>query len=271
MLLNAFSGVTKYPNLDLGWFYGTKESSYVHQTAEIVLQIAKKLKVPNQNIIFFSSSGGGSVALQIANIIKPSTAIAVNPQIYFEKWQSAAEFTSITGIDLHDEDKYGRNSLAKNILNNRESKFIIMANISSKQDFIGQILPFCKEGKINPKYGITQKENLLLWCHATDVSYKPHNSFETRAILQIIISLALNFSLAESSPSLFHIITEFWNEFHTCKNSYINKINEENEKHAKQCLELENEIAALKKKKKFYVQKINMLKSKIATLDATSE
>ena len=49
----------KFPNLKIGWFYGTKESSYIIKSIDIIRIICKKINVDEENIIFLGSSGGG--------------------------------------------------------------------------------------------------------------------------------------------------------------------------------------------------------------------
>ena len=67
-------------DLVLGWGYGTNERWYLQDIAKLVEIFLKKMKVSNENTLFFGSSGGGFTSILLATIFR-SRATAINPQL----------------------------------------------------------------------------------------------------------------------------------------------------------------------------------------------
>lgn len=49
----------KYKHLKIGWYYGDKTRSYLSDSLMIIRKICNKKNIDLNNVIFFSSSGGG--------------------------------------------------------------------------------------------------------------------------------------------------------------------------------------------------------------------
>lgn len=177
----------KYNDLNLGWYYGTEETSYLDLTLNIVKSIVKK--TGNPKVIFYGSSGGGYAALHLASMLPHSFAISINPQIALDQWGSASDFSRITDIDLLANDKHHRNSTAKKIIESN-SKFLIIQNILSIDDCALHLFPLCKSLDFFPDFGLSQKNNLLTWLYSTPAG---HNSTDNKNILFFILELALDF------------------------------------------------------------------------------
>lgn len=69
-----------------GWFQGSVADFGIDSVAEIVLWLASKCNVKNENIIFYGSSLGGYASLMLAAKIKGSTAISEIPQTKLEDY-----------------------------------------------------------------------------------------------------------------------------------------------------------------------------------------
>lgn len=67
-------------DLVLGWGYGTNDRWYLKDIAHLVGIFLKKMKVSNENTLFFGSSGGGFTSILLASMFR-SRATAINPQL----------------------------------------------------------------------------------------------------------------------------------------------------------------------------------------------
>ena len=153
------------------WYYGTKDVSYLELLVDIVKKLCKQLDIEAEQVVFVGSSAGGTSALYCANIFDDSAAIVSNPQFELKDLQpkNTASFLDI-GIDLFEKDKLNRNHM---MLTNTKSKFVIMMNFKSKEDYEKQYLPFFERQNLTPKYGITQLNNIITWIHGTNY-WDPH-------------------------------------------------------------------------------------------------
>ena len=114
----AFLGIddpmyTKFPDLLLGWYYGTKDICYIDHTIKIISALCNSKQIAINNCIFFSSSGGGYASILAAISVPNTLSISINPQLYINTHEYAKSFFHITNIDLDTEDKLLRNNLAK--------------------------------------------------------------------------------------------------------------------------------------------------------------
>ena len=79
------------------WGVGTEEEYYLENIKNIILKIASKLNVYNENILFYGSSMGGFMSLMLATMVKQSTALADIPQfnlIHMKyHWEDFKEFS----------------------------------------------------------------------------------------------------------------------------------------------------------------------------------
>lgn len=73
-------------DISIGWGVGTENCWYLEKIGEIIQIIANKINVPVNDLLFFSSSGGGFMSIVLATLIKGSFAIANNPQIFIENF-----------------------------------------------------------------------------------------------------------------------------------------------------------------------------------------
>ena len=149
------------------WYYGTKDSCYLHKVLEIVKKAARDLNICPEDIYFLGSSGGGYAALYLANLLDGSNAIAMSPQTVLKNWgESSLEYFRTKGIDITNRnDCFNRNYLK---LTNKKSVFFIVVNVNSYKDYDRQFIPFCKINNIIPQYGIYQQNNVITWSHASD-------------------------------------------------------------------------------------------------------
>lgn len=210
-----------YDNLQIGFYYGSKQRSYIIDSLKIIKKVCDRCKVRYENIIFFSSSGGGYASLYASTLIENSLSISINPQLYIQNYGYANTFTQITNMQLDQEDALLRNDLVRQIKKSKKSKHIIICNIQDHHHFMEHIVPFCEKLSIPLKYGISIKDNILLWLYDADGTPSAHTSFETKTIFSIIDYIAKCFQAdIENIDSIYNIVTIancFWYELYSLK------------------------------------------------------
>lgn len=204
-----------HPNLDLGWYYGTKDESYCDYIVDIINNFA--LQNNYNNIVFFASSSGGFAALYCACKIKKSTAIVINPQIRLKLYIGAKKFQTITGLDLTIRDKFERNHLPELIRDAKDTKFIIIENSASDVDAV-QINDLCEVLNTNYHYGLNLlTPNILSWVYGGDTD-QPHNAQEYYPMIYSITFLEKHFDTATKYSDIFLVLSELWNDHYNLLN-----------------------------------------------------
>lgn len=204
------------------WYYGTNDISYLQNMVPIIKRIMELLKVSPEDTVLFGSSGGGTAAIYLANILDGTTAFALNPQYELCSWkpQITKYFNDILGIDLTKKDIYGRNYID---ITNKKSKFFLVENIASPVDY-NQCTNFFQKKHIPMQYGISQYDNIITWIHHTD-GISAHSSNPEKYgfyILDFLNEELKTGSDINSIKNLSLILNELLNE----KYSYIKKIDE---------------------------------------------
>ena len=195
--------------LNLGWYYGTTDVNYRELTAQLIKKIASVLGY--KKIYIYASSGGGAAALNVGGLIEDCTVIAINPQIFPNLYHYAPAFKKYTGIDLSCADKWHRNDGAYYILNSHKTKFLLVQNISSPDDFI-QVKALEKVMNQKFNYGLNRYGNIGIWLY--DIASKvPHNAQEDQILYYAINRLAKTLTTGEDWQELntfYMIISEMW-------------------------------------------------------------
>lgn len=219
---NTFNGTTinisdpsyiENEKLYLGWYYGTSNINYRQLVAEIVLKFAHQLKIKNDDIYFYGSSGGGAAAIHCAGLIEGSTAMVINPQIFLNLYHYAKTFKSITGIDLSMADKWHREDLSYYLLNSPKSNFLIVSNIDSPDDAL-QIQNLSKRMGMEFSYGINRIDNVGVWLYDVYTQNTPlHNAQEDQTLYFAIDYLAKTLKNKKDwaeIEEIYFVISELW-------------------------------------------------------------
>ena len=80
-----------FPECTLGWYYGTKEEDYRQYCARCIGKIAELLNIENKDIVLYGSSGGGTAAIGVSRYLTGCSVVAINPQIFLEKYPYTEE------------------------------------------------------------------------------------------------------------------------------------------------------------------------------------
>lgn len=156
----------KFPNLELGWYYGTKDYCLLQATSTIIKKIQKQLQISDKDTLFIGSSGGGYASLEISKYFKNTTHLAINPQLRIGRHSDSRKFSDITGIDLNNNDSYGRNTTDDFIATNKDCEYIIIQNARDERHCIEQLFPFLQKMEITAlNIGINRYNNITLWIY----------------------------------------------------------------------------------------------------------
>lgn len=137
------------PDLLLGWGVGKNDKWYLQNIAEIIIRLAKKNHIDSKNILFFGSSGGGFTALMLATIIKKSSVLVNNPQMFLFNYLKAPFNKMIDScFDNSDLDKILKKykyrfdvvELFKREKYMPQISYVV--NINSENDILNQLIPF---------------------------------------------------------------------------------------------------------------------------------
>ena len=204
-----------YPDLKLGWYYGSSEQDLRVLIAELIIRIAGILNIKRSNIIFLGSSGGGAATMECAGRVGGGAkAVAINPQIVLREYGYGRTFTSITNLDLSKEDIWHRNDARHWLENKLHSYCILIFNARSDSD-MKQIGNICEKLQISVKYGLNVFEQGMIWIY--DAECEPfvsaHSAQEFYCIIFVIEFLLDQMNvknLQENFESVFRLINEFW-------------------------------------------------------------
>lgn len=213
----------KFSELTLGWYYGTEEENGCREGLyKVIHDVAGLLGVKNEDMCFYASSGGGTVAIHMASLFEGSVAIALNPQIALSKWSYAQNFSDITGVDLDACDPWNRNEPAMHIKTAKRSTFVICVNEESEKDR-EQLTSFCEKYKCEPVKGINKYGNLVIWKYAAKTQFS-HNAFETQEMLWPILFLgqiAKKRSNISKYQELYLLIGDLWRDLWKWRASHV--------------------------------------------------
>ena len=83
--------------LTLGWYLGNRQENVIPGVVAIAQRCAELLSLPEENIIFSGSAGGGFAALQAAAMAKDGRAIAINAQTNLSKYNVNSYIEKVSG------------------------------------------------------------------------------------------------------------------------------------------------------------------------------
>ena len=207
----------KYENLNLGWYYGNQNESYIEYLSEIIKKIQSLFQIQDNNLFFFGSSGGGYVALQLSMYFKNTIHIAINPQISISKYYYASKFTQKTGINLQIKDFFRRNETDQIIIERIKqnlNKFIIVQNVKDEHDCSIHLFPLLNKLDIGfLHFGINSFNSLYVWLYSC---LGGHNAQGDQYIFSYILYLANKISrngeVTHLDDFIFKSISIFWKQ-----------------------------------------------------------
>lgn len=201
-----------YKDLNLGWYFGNDKVDIRRVIVDMILQITAYYNIPNKDIILYSSSGGGAACFEIASLIGGGcTCITINPQIYIYDYYYAPFFERITNLKVGGKDEFERNNTEYWIKRKTDVKYIFIENLASRCDR-EDIYKLAKNFRIDLKYGLTKKDNIIVWTYEAETD-TPHGAQEEYCTYFQIFFLRKLFDddeLIERYRNLYCLFSEQW-------------------------------------------------------------
>lgn len=134
-------------SLRLGWGVGKNDQWYLLIIAEIIGILARKNDIKSENILFFGSSGGGFTSIILATLIKNSSAMVNNPQLFCKPWKEFFDniidvcFDNLDKKTVFEQYKYRFNVLEMFKREKYVPPITYLVNVNSRLD-MEQLIPF---------------------------------------------------------------------------------------------------------------------------------
>lgn len=138
----------EFPTLSLGWGIGKNEDWYLLGIKDIISILANNNHINPEDILFFGSSGGGFTSVVLSTLIKKSTAIINNPQIFCN--EALGLFNNVLNVCFENLDKetvlkqygYRVNAIELFKLEKYVPPMTYIVNVKSEFDLEKQLIPF---------------------------------------------------------------------------------------------------------------------------------
>lgn len=204
-------------NLKLGWYYGTKNESYIEYISVIIKKIQSLLGIEENDLFLFGSSGGGYVALHLSYYLNNATHIALNPQISIKDYKHILGFCRTLNLSLEDKDPLRRNETVDIICEKiKTNRFFIIQNMNDEEHCKKQLFPLMKKLNVDKlAYGMNQvNENMLVWVYDLNGG---HSAQGDQVIFSYIVYMAErfasdNFRLLSFEDFLFKNVSYIWKD-----------------------------------------------------------
>lgn len=195
----AFSDPIFYYNdeITLGWCVGDKKQWYLEVISQIILKLAKNQKIINDNILFFSSSGGGFVSVGLATLLKNSKCFINNSQFsvfnYYKKHIDnlfkilKKEFQGLNESQISDIISYRLDMIELFKREKYMPDITYYVNVCSEEDIDDHCMPF-----VNDVLKLPYFKNNLTVCFYHEDKDKPHHALETEKTLKILKNFIKN-------------------------------------------------------------------------------
>ena len=178
----------------------------------LVTKVCAAAGLKNPDIVFFSSSSGGTASLLASSTLGvPCTVVAMNPQLVpanaarYPAYMKRGHLCPL----LSDPDYvFGI------IKEHKENRYVIMENLASSRDYNRYFSPLCSYLSIEPVYGISHRSNLVTWVYNAP-SGTPHQSMDWKTFFPAIEFVVDNFDKMDSvSKHLLGMFTGILEEHH---------------------------------------------------------
>lgn len=207
----------RYGNLHIGWMFGSLEFNLLDDVS-LKLDEFIKSRYNKKNVYLIGSSCGGYAALQIGARLNGVSVITINPQIFINNYKYYfTKFLKITGIDKlnNNDDRLNTDKL----MANSDSTFVIACNMLSDEDYYDQFLKLATNIDIKINYGVTKKNNILLWAYQAQWN-NPHSTMEDHNLIYALINLV---QCPVVDKNLYLLFSEIWSNNFTLR-SDTNKL-----------------------------------------------
>jgi len=190
-------------DVSLGWFQNSKGRYGIDALACVVSDLIEQDNIAPENVVFFGSSGGGFVALQMADRFPFATIVVCNPQTLLFKYD-AQPFQAMLQVcypDMSAEqvlDQFKDRMIVKIKPEQRKAPVFIFQNQHDKKHLENHVTPLINELKnsmvqqfVDPitALPIPKPVNIIIY-DDPDAGYSPPNKEKTKDFIDRAIFAA---------------------------------------------------------------------------------
>lgn len=187
-----YNDPTRYMNLESkgSWGVGTTDDYYLRNIGDIIVQLINRLDLKQENLFFYGSSMGGFTSLQLATMVRDSTAISDIPQLEFQNHVSYNKIKPYCFPGLSDDE----------IWNRFKHRFDVI-ELMKKEDYIPKafLIFDCSDRDINTQYidfikginnlpDISNKQNKIRIVFNYTHAHEPLSNLDSRLLVNAITS-----------------------------------------------------------------------------------
>lgn len=136
------------PHLRAGWLIGDRENDATKNFAIILNVICRTLKIPFKNLVFWGSSAGGFIAIQLSKYFPGSTAVSVNGQTDIYKFEAYERlyrtgFPGLTDAEINAAYPERLTTIA-NLDKLKRNRILVAQNIQDTHHYEEHFKPFLR-------------------------------------------------------------------------------------------------------------------------------
>lgn len=181
--------------LNGGWMVGSKEVDLIYLFVQEVKKVLKKMRMNNNDVVFYGGSAGGFTSLQMASCLRNSTAIVDIPQTDLTRYQHITQiiraFEAGFGVNSYKEIKDNfleRLSVIPRMKKeNSEFNLIFLQNINDEHHVRVHFIPLIKY--------ISKRTRINYSCFIYDIMHPvrgghyPLGRYETTTVVNEVLRL----------------------------------------------------------------------------------
>lgn len=212
-----------------GWYFGDSENDYCVWVADIIKKIVKERKI--KEIIFYSSSAGGTAAIRVANILNQGMVIALNPQLDITLYRnnSIKAIETIIGCKICEDKLCRNNHIIRSLKEKNNVKYCLIENLASETDY--NYIQFCEsEFDKELKFGCNFiNNNIFMWIYEANDGINAHTAQDWREFLPFIMYMCENYRDGKIiDESLLLYFNGIWYNHFFCQKEYNKQLNKAN-------------------------------------------
>ena len=187
-----YNDPTRYLNINLkgAWGVRTEEDYYLKNIGDIIVKLLERLNLKRENLFFYGSSMGGFTSLQLATMVKDSTALADIPQLEFQNHVSYERikpfcFPGLSNAEIWDRFKHRFDVIELMKKEDYIPKAILVLDCGDR-DINTQYIDFIKH--LNQLPQLSNKENKIKIVFNYTLNHEPLSILESRTLVNAVTS-----------------------------------------------------------------------------------
>ena len=207
----------KYYNVKFGWFLGNKDSDFSHSISVIIKEVCSSLHISEDDVIFYSSSSGGTASIRASQYFNHTTCVVINPQLNLSAHPMLKAIRDKVEYDSKELEK--RIDILGIVESNTQNDYFFFINLRSKWDFEVEYKYITTYFNIDRAWGYSEHFNISLITYSA-ISADPHSAQDWISLFSCIVWFVqkkddLNF---KDRCSYCYFLIDLWRE------EYLNRL-----------------------------------------------